>query len=306
MASTNQSPQYMKAEAKFLAAKTNEEKLRALEEMIKECPKHKSAEKMLAQLKTRYKKLKERTEKDKKTGKAKKAGIKKEDMQAVLIGFTNTGKTSLLSSLTNIKAEIANYDFTTKSPIIGTLHHQGVNIQIIDIPAFESEYYDKGIVNSADTILILIENIENIKKIEKDLENARGKKIIVFNKIDLLSSEEKRKIFANLQSKRYNFVMISTKTNEGIEELKNKIFESFDKIRIYLKEPRKEIDKKKDKPLILDINSTIKDAAEKILKGFSSKIKKIRIWGPSSKFPGQNVGLKHKLRDLDIIEFKTK
>ena len=60
MASTNQSPQYQKAEAKFLSALTLEEKLFYLDEMIRECPKHKSAEKMLAQLKTRRKKLLEK------------------------------------------------------------------------------------------------------------------------------------------------------------------------------------------------------------------------------------------------------
>ena len=62
MSSTNQSPFYKKAEAMFLKSKTNEEKLKWLEEMIRECPKHKSSEKMLANLKTRYIKLKEKIE----------------------------------------------------------------------------------------------------------------------------------------------------------------------------------------------------------------------------------------------------
>jgi len=57
MASTNQSPFYQKAESKFLDAQTDSEKIKWLDEMIKECPKHKSAEKMLANLKTRRKKL---------------------------------------------------------------------------------------------------------------------------------------------------------------------------------------------------------------------------------------------------------
>ena len=83
MASTNQSPQYLKAQSMFFQAKTNDEKLRWLEEMIRECPKHKSSEKMLANLKTRYIKLKEKIEKIKKSGKSSsKSGIKKEEMQA--------------------------------------------------------------------------------------------------------------------------------------------------------------------------------------------------------------------------------
>ena len=100
-----------------------------------------------------------------------------------------------------------------------------------------------------------------------------------------------------------NFVLISVKEKENLEELKEKLFQSFDKIRVYTKEPGKE---KSPKPIIMKPDSTLKDIAEKILKGFSKKVKETRIWGPSSKFPGQKIGLKHKLKDLDVVEFKTR
>ncbi len=305
MASTNQSPQYQKAVGKFLQAETDEEKLEALEEMMRECPKHKSSEKMLANLKTRYIKLKSKIEKEKKTRKSARAGagIKKEDMQAVIIGKTKSGKSSLISLLTNAKPEIADYDFATKTPVIGMMNYNGVSIQMIEVPAVESEYYDKGIVNSADSILVLVTSLSEISEIEKKIERAPGKKIIVFNKADLLSENEKRKISATLQSRKYNFQMISAKTKEGIEQLKEKLFQSFKKIRVYTKEPGKE---KAKKPIILFPESTVKNVAEKILKGFSSKVKETRIWGPSSKYPGQVVGLAHKMKDLDVVEFKTR
>ena len=66
MASTNQGPEYQKAEQKYLNAQTPDEQIYWLEEMIRECPKHKSAESMLANLKTRLKKLREKQEKSKK------------------------------------------------------------------------------------------------------------------------------------------------------------------------------------------------------------------------------------------------
>jgi len=307
MASTNQSPAYQKAQGKFLSAQTPEDKISALEEMIKECPKHKSSENMLANLKTRYKKLKSQLAKSKKSGKSSKIGIKKEDMQAVIIGHTNSGKSSLLSISTNAKPKISLKEgsvFTTKSPEIGIVNYiSGVQVQLIEIPAFKSEYYDKGLINTADVILILITKLDQINEIIKSLENAKGSKIIVFNKIDLFNDSEKRKINATLQSKKYNFVLISTKTKEGLEELKNKIFQGFDKIRVYTKEPKKD---RSEKPIIMEKDSTVKNIAEKILKGFSEKVKLTRIWGPSSKFSGQIVGLNHKLKDLDIVEFKTK
>jgi len=54
----------------------------------------------------------------------------------------------------------------------------------------------------------------------EEIKNSSGKKIILFNKIDLLSEQEKRKLSSTLQSKKYNFVLISTKTKENLDELK--------------------------------------------------------------------------------------
>jgi len=300
----NAHPDYIYAEKEFLNAQNDEDKLRAMEKMISLVPKHKGAENLRAQLKLRYKKLKEKIIVEKKSKKGSRIGIKKEDMQAVIIGKTGTGKSSLLSLLTNAHPEIADYDFTTKVPIIGMMNYNGVNIQLIEVPAIESEYYDRGVVNSADSVLILITNISQISEIEKKLDKFMGKKIILFNKIDLLSENEKRKIFATLQSRKYNFVLISTETKEGIEPMKEKLFQSFGKIRVYTKQPSEK--QKTKKPIILNPNSVVKDVSEKILKGFSSKIKETRIWGPSSKYQGQVVGLNHKVKDLDVVEFKTK
>ncbi len=303
MASTNQSPAYLKAQGKFFSANTDEERLEALEGMIKECPKHKSSENMLANLKTRYKKLKVKITKVKKSGKSSFRGIKKEDMQIAIIGFANSGKSSLLSDLTNAQPKISEMQFTTKKPIIGMMNHETINMQIIENPAIESEYYDKGLTNTADTIIMLVENSEQINKIKEKLKKTKAEKIVAFNKTDKLNELQKRKLSATLQSKKYNFVLISTKTKENIEQLKEKIFQTFDKIRVYTKEPGKE---KSPRPIIMKQNSTVKDVAEKILKGFSEKVKETKIWGPSSKFPGQKIGLKHKIKDLDIVEFKTR
>jgi hypothetical protein len=300
----NAHPEYISAEKEYYAAENDDERLEALEKMISVLPRHKGAEKLRAQIRLRYKKLKEKLSKEKKSKKSSgKVGIKKEDMQAIIVGKTGTGKSSLISLLTNVKTKIADYPFTTKYPVVGIMDYHNIGIQIIEVPAIESEYYDRGLVNTADTIIILATSIGQIEEIEKKIEKAKGEKIIAFNKIESLSENEKRKISATLQSKKYNFELISTYTNEGIEKLKEKLFQSFPKLRVYTKEPGKE---KAKKPIILPPESTIKDVAEKILKGFSSKIKETKIWGPSSKYPGQVVGLKHEMKDMDVVEFKTR
>jgi len=224
-------------------------------------------------------------------------------MQAAIISITNTGKSSLLKALSNASPLIADYKFTTKEPIIGMMNFENTQIQLIENPAIESEYYDKGLTNTADTLLIILEDLKDLEKIESNLTKARGKRILIINKIDLLSKDTLRKLKATLQSKKHNFSLISIKSKQGLEELKEKIFQSFPIIRVFTKEPGKP---KSDRAMILSLDSNVKDVAEKILKGFSEKIKDTKIWGPSSKFPGQIVSLKHKVKDMDTIEFKTK
>lgn len=305
----NVSPEYATAEKEYLQATRLEDKIEKLKKMISYAPSHKGGENLRAQLKSRLKRFKGELESEKKKkGSSGKKGIRKHEMQASIIGLTNSGKSTLLSLLTNQETEIADYRFTTKEPILGTLKYKGCDIHLIEIPAFESEFYDKGVVNISDTVIILVDDLEQIKEIIEDLDKAIGKKIIVLNKIDRLSENKKRKIHETLKSKyrKYDFALVSCFTQEGIEGLKEKIFKSFDKIRIYTKEPGKELDKEKDKPMILEPRSTVKDVAEKILKGFSKQVREARITGPSGKFPEQKVGLKHRVEDLDIVEFKTK
>jgi|TARA_Y100000034_G_scaffold136471_1_gene213107 hypothetical protein len=296
----NAHPDFLNAERKFQEASTDEERITALEEMIKYMPKHKSAEALRKNLRTRYKRLKKESER--KAKKSGKKGIKKEDMQAVLVGLTNSGKSSLLKALTNTYPKIASYGFTTEEPNIGTLFHQGCSIQIIDLPPIASDNFNKGIINNTDTIIIVVEKIDEIRPIIETIKDTKAKKIIVFNKLDLHNEKTKRKISETLKAKKHNFSLVSTITDEGIEDLKDKILNSFNFIRIYTKHQGK---KKENIPVILKPNSTLSDVAEKILHGFSKKVKYAKVSGPSSKFLGQKVGLKHVLKDKDTVEFFT-
>lgn len=300
----NAHPDYLFAEKEYFQAQTLEEKIEKLKKMISYAPKHKGGENLRAQLKTRLKKFQQQLDKNKKSKKTS-IGIKKADMQAVIIGRTNSGKSTLLTLLTNAQPKISEIKITTTNPIIGMMKFAQTQTQIIENPAIDSDYYDKGLTNTADTILILVNSIEEIKEIEKQLGKAKGKKIIIFNiKERYYCEPETRKIEETLKSKRYkNWILIDTKDKWNIEELKSKIFNSFDNIRVYTKEPGKE---RSPRPIIMKPNSTVYNVAEKILKGFSRNVVETKIWGPSSKFAGQKVGLKHKLKDLDVVEFKTR
>lgn len=303
MASTNQSPFYQRAEEDFLKAATDEERIQCLDIMIKECPKHKGAENMLANLKTRMKKLKANVSKQKKSGKSGQEGIKKDEAQCILTGFPNVGKTTIFNILTGLKEKTSPHPFTTFKSAPGVFKYEDTKIQIIDTPPFPNQ--DKSLLHSTDTILLVVDNLEQIEKADKHLWKLQGKKILIFNKTDDLNEKELRKLEATLKSKykKWEFFLLSKESDKiQIEKLKEKIFKTFPIIRIYTKEPKKPATKD---PMILKNSATAEDAAEKILKGLSKRIKRARVWGPSSKFPGQKIGLEHKLKDKDIIEFQT-
>lgn len=295
--------EYVAAEKKYLNAQTMDERIVALEEMIKTAPKHKSSENLLAGLRSRLKKFLEKKEKSKKVGKTTQKAIKKEGFQVVLLGLPNSGKSSLLSKLTNAKPYISNNTFSTKHPEVGSMNYQGVKAQIVDLPPIGSDYFDSGIVNTADLIIVTLVSIDDLPKINPFLAKTLGKVIIVVTKSDLLSSEEIRKLEEKIKSKKLNAIITSNITLYNIEKLKEQIFKAMNVIRIYMKEPGKP---HSNIPAVLPTGSTLKDAAESIHNGFYLKVRETRITGPSSKFPNQKVGLSHVLKDRDIIEFHTR
>src|SRR3989344_5552970 len=141
----NAGPEYGAAERKYEEAKTIAEKIKALEGMLRVAPNHKSSENLRAGLKTKIAKLKQQVEREKK---AKKSGfniaVKRDGAaQIVICGLTNSGKSYLLSKLTNAKPLIAGYGFTTKMPEMGILDYFGVKLQVIEMPAITKDFVYK-------------------------------------------------------------------------------------------------------------------------------------------------------------------
>jgi len=94
------------------------------------------------------------------------------------------------------------------------------------------------------------------------------------------------------------FLKISALKKEGIEELKEKIWNELGLKRIFLKKPGKPPDM--EEPLIVRGVVRVRDICEKLR--LREHFKFAKIWGPSSRFPGQKAGLEKKLRDRDVLE----
>jgi len=232
----------------------------------------------------------------------KKQGSK----QFVLVGQPSVGKSSLIQKLSGLQTKVADYEFTTLKPIPGTININGAYMQIIDLPgliAGATEDAGNGkrllaIVKQADGILLmadLTKPISEVKKITKELgkSSINLPVIVIGNKIDMKNTKEN---LEELNKEFPNVITISTKTSQGLEDLRQAIWKISDLIRIYPKDHQD--------PMILDKESTIKDFAQKIHKDVLRKFKSAKITGPSAKFPDQQVGLDHILQDKDIVELK--
>jgi len=158
----NLSADYLKAEERYRAATTNEEKLVCLEEMFTTLPKHKGTEKMQADIKTRISKLKKEMSGPAKGG-AKRADwfhVEKQGAgQVVLVGAPNCGKSALIKELTGLHAEVAPYPFTTTQPAAGMMEYEDIQIQLVDTPPVspDSPAWVFHIMRTADVLVWMLD-----------------------------------------------------------------------------------------------------------------------------------------------------
>lgn len=121
------------------------------------------------------------------------------------------------------------------------------------------------------------------------------KSLVVVNKIDLVDTDT----IEILKSKYPKAVFVSNYIPETIQILKDRIYTEFDFIRIYTKSWKGEVS---SDPLILKRGATVRDVCRAIHRELEENFKYAVVWGTSAKYPGQRVGLDHKMDDGDIIQ----
>ncbi len=322
----NLPPEYYDAEKKYKEASTPSEKIITLEALIATIPKHKGTDKIRADFRRRLSKLRDSAAKQKKSGKGDLYTVEREGAsQVVLVGFANAGKSSVLASLTNAQPVIADYPMSTVMPLSGMMPFEDIQFQLVDLPPIGNESTDgwvSGIMRNADMFLIVIDlsddpdvqaellfdqielwRIQLLKKTGvPDRSNYRKVKraIIVANKLDRENARHGLELIDNRYGDEYHMAAVSTHSQDGIDDLRVKVFKNSGIIRVYSKEPGKEPDL--NSPFTVLSGSTVLDLGQIIHKDFAINLKYACVWG-SSKFPGQKVQKDHVLQDKDIVEF---
>ncbi|MDH4210033.1 MAG: 50S ribosome-binding GTPase [candidate division WOR-3 bacterium] len=315
----NLTPQYFDVEKKYREARDLREKLIYLQEMLAIIPKHKGTEKLQADLKTRISKMKETISKQKKSGGTGGAWYQVEKQgagQIVMVGLPNSGRSSLLNSLTNAHAEVALYPFTTNLPLVGMMEYEDIKIQIVDTPPLygEAPAWLFGLYRNGDVLLIVLDAQSNIHQdldsimdalnarniFSRDVDSGDTKSsIIVLNKFDS-GNQDLLKSFTTQYKEEFQIISVSTKSGEGIEGLKKLIFATLGIIRVYTKKIGHPIEKRD--PVVLKVGTTVIDAAEHIHKDFRKNLKFARLWSDAN-YQGLRVEKNHVLTDGDVLEF---
>ncbi len=161
-----------------------------------------------------------------------------------LVGFPNVGKSTLLSVVSSAKPKIADYEFTTLKPNLGIVEHRDYQTFVMaDIPgiiegAAEGKglghYFLRHIERNSTLLFTIPADAEDISEHYDILLNELKRynpemldkeRIIAITKSDLLDDELKAELKAELdQSLPIEYMFISSVTQQGITELKDKLW----------------------------------------------------------------------------------
>ena len=320
----NLTPEYFKAEKWFREAATTDEKILALEQMLRVMPKHKGTDHLKADLRRKLSKLKEAPAKK---GKGKHVDIfhiqRTGVGQIVLLGTPNCGKSSIVAALTNAKVNVADFPFATAAPVPGMVKFEDIQIQLVDTPPITADYSAPGQVGTyrnCDLIAIVIDlSADAAEQLRICLDFLESRNLLIDEQTPAVDGH------GNILGKRtfcictkcdiarpdalgtlkqsckhpLEFVEISTKTSAGLDKLPAVFFSLLGIIRIYAKPPGKKADM--DEPFTLPAGSSVSDLATAIHRELAEKLKFARIWG-TGVYDGQNAQRNHILNDKDIIE----
>jgi len=329
----NLTPDYMAAEQEYRQAKTNEDRLAALDKMLATIPKHKGTEKMVADIKTKIKKLHEAetaaATKGPKRGGGVSYSIPREGAgQVVLLGPPNSGKSSVVGFFTKAKVEIADFPYTTRKLTPGMMPFENVQIQLVDTPAMSPESFEPwmtSVARSADMTLLVVDlasqelldhiefirsklrehKIELVRKAEHKIDSegrAFLKSTLLGTHLDLPGAKDNLEVLKDIYGKDLEIMAMSLKSAEGTAEFPAAVFKALEVVRVYTKSPGKPPDK--TDPVVLRRGSTVNDFADGIHKDIAANLKYARIWS-KNKPEGLRVARDYVFEDEDVCELHS-
>ncbi|MEY7848466.1 OBG GTPase family GTP-binding protein [Natrarchaeobius sp. A-rgal3] len=127
--------------------------------------------------------------------------------------------------------------------------------------------------------------------------------ITCVNKVDLIEPEYKETVDEQLRERDLDpeaVTFISAEAERGLEALKDRIWDNLGLTRVYMNKPGRGIDW--DEPLVIEEETTVGEAIEKLGGEMEQRFRFARITGPSATHDEQQVGTDHVLEDEDVLK----
>lgn len=169
-----------------------------------------------------------------------------------LIGFPNVGKSTLISVVSEAKPQIANYHFTTITPVLGVVSMgEGSSFVMADIPgliegAGEGAGLGYRFLRHVERCRLLVhivdvagsegrDPVKDFEMINKELgkfnpQLAERPMLVVGNKCDLATEEQIASFRDDVQGRGYEFFPIMAAIRYGVDPLLKRIAELLSKL----------------------------------------------------------------------------
>jgi small GTP-binding protein len=320
---TNVTPEYRKAEEAFRSAKTLDEKIERLEDMMALLPKHKGTDHLYADLKRRMSRLRKQMEQS--TG--KKGGGAYVDFtkegaaaQVILVGPPNSGKSSILKALSNAHPEVAEYPFTTNRMQPGMIPYRDIQIQLVDCPPVTADFIHMhllSLVRGADAVLLvadlsqdtLLDDIDVILeafssrhiRFVKNKEDSGRDAIpcrILANKEDAQGAKDRLELLRDQIGESLELIPISCTSPGNVHRIPQMIIDWLGVIRVYTKIPGKKPDM--EHPYTVFAGQTVEDICALVHRDFYENLRFARLW--RGKAEAITVSRSETVKDEDILE----
>jgi ribosome-interacting GTPase 1 len=126
--------------------------------------------------------------------------------------------------------------------------------------------------------------------------------LVTVNKADLIEPDYLDTVHEQLRNHDIDpdeAIFVSAETEQGLDGLKDEIWEALGLVRIYMDKPGRGVDW--DDPLVLREGATVADACSKLGGEMEERFRFARVSGPSAKHDDQQVGEAHELADEDVV-----
>ncbi len=168
-----------------------------------------------------------------------------------LVGFPNVGKSTLISVVSAAKPKIANYHFTTLTPVLGVVKRGEQSFVMADIPgliegASEGVGLGHAFLRHVERCRLIVHVVDvsgiegrdpcdDFEKINQELANfseelAERPQIVAANKSDMADEEQIERFRRFIEEKGLPFFTISAATTKGTPELIECVAEELSKL----------------------------------------------------------------------------